>query len=244
MQNGADNIFPIFAFMEVNIYCDESCHLEKDESPVMGIGAIICPKQQAGELFIRIREIKKEHKLKRDYEIKWNKVSKARLQFYKDLISLFFDRSEIGFRAIIIPDKAILDHKGRNQTHDDFYYKMYFEMIKAILAPINIYHIYLDMKDTQGGKKVKKLHDVICKSQYDFEHEIIKKVEQVQGQQNELIQLCDLITGAIVYCNRGLTGNSSKIELVKMIQKKSGYSLKQTTLIRETKVNLLIWSPE
>ncbi len=230
--------------MEYNIYSDESCHLEKDRSKVMGIGAIICPKTVAKELFVRIREIKIEHGLKRDFEIKWNKVSKRKIQFYKDLISLFFDKSEIGFRALIIPDKSILNHKERNQTHNEFYYKMYFEMLKVLLDPSNSYDIYLDMKDTQGGKRVKKLHEVICNSQYDFENKIIRHVEQVQGQQNEIVQLCDLLIGAVVYANRGLQESATKMELIKIIQKKSGYTLNQTTLFREYKMNVFIWSPD
>ena len=39
------------------------------------------------------------------------------------LINYFFDDDDLHFRAIIIPDKSILDHDKYNQTHDDFYYK-------------------------------------------------------------------------------------------------------------------------
>lgn len=226
---------------EYNIYCDESCHLERDKSNVMGLGAIMCPKENKEEIFKRIREIKIEHGLKRSYEIKWNKVSKNKVQFYIDLINLYFDRRELNFRALIIPDKSKLNHKENKQTHDEFYYKMYFEMIKVFLEPTCIFNIFIDMKDTKGGTKIKKLHDVICSSQYDFEHKIIKQVEQVQGQQNELIQLCDLLIGAIVYCNRDLKTSVSKQELIKIIQRRSNYSLKQTTLLREHKMNLLVW---
>ena len=78
------------------------------------------------------------------------------------------------FRALIIPDKSSLDHSGFNQTHDDFYYKMYFDLIKIILSPEYSYNIYLDIKDTQSEVKVNKLKEVLRSSHYDFEKRIIK----------------------------------------------------------------------
>lgn len=43
---------------EINIYCDESCHLEHDHIEVMVIGALSCPKHETQKVFKRIREIK------------------------------------------------------------------------------------------------------------------------------------------------------------------------------------------
>ena len=37
--------------MEYNIYCDESCHLESNNSKYMLIGAVYCPK-------IKVKKIK------------------------------------------------------------------------------------------------------------------------------------------------------------------------------------------
>ena len=44
--------------MEYNVYCDESCHLENDNTNVMAIGAVYCPKDKIKEVSNRIREIK------------------------------------------------------------------------------------------------------------------------------------------------------------------------------------------
>ena len=46
-----------------NIYCDESCHLEKDHIPVMVIGAVWCPAESSRELSKAIRYIKEKHHL-------------------------------------------------------------------------------------------------------------------------------------------------------------------------------------
>ena len=36
--------------VEYNVYCDESCHLEHDNSNVMVIGAVYCPKKMEKKL--------------------------------------------------------------------------------------------------------------------------------------------------------------------------------------------------
>ncbi|GHT72514.1 hypothetical protein AGMMS50262_01430 [Bacteroidia bacterium] len=97
--------------MKYNVYCDESCHLENDNIHVMVWGAIWCLKEKKSEIFKRIREIKVECGLAKDFEIKWNKVSPARTDFYLRLIDYFFDDDDIHFRALVVPDKSIPNHE-------------------------------------------------------------------------------------------------------------------------------------
>ena len=59
------------------------------------------------------------------------------------------------------------------------------------------------------------------------------------------MQVVDIIIGAIGYENRifpeGFVKSEAKQEIVALIKKRSGYTLKKTTLLREEKVNLLTW---
>ena len=126
-----------------NIYCDESCHLENDHQPAMVLGAVWCPKHKSRAIAIRIREIKLKHDLDENFEIKWTKVSPAKAQFYLDLVDYFFDDDDLHFRAWIIPDKSVLRHHEFKQDHDDFYYKMYYDMLKLIINPKDRYNIYI-----------------------------------------------------------------------------------------------------
>ena len=133
-----------------NIYCDESGHMENDPEKVMVLGAVWCPLDKAKEISVRIREIKALHKLSSDFEIKWIKVSPAKERFYLDLMDYFFDDDDLHFRALIVPDKSMLRHNDFGQSHDDWYYKMYFDMLKVILSPSANYRIYLDIKGAEG----------------------------------------------------------------------------------------------
>ena len=117
-----------------NIYCDESCHLEHDGQAIMVLGAIWCPIEKTRDASVRICEIKKHHNLADNFEIKWVKVSPAKIDFYMDLLDYFFDDDDLHFRGLVA-NKANLNHLEHNQTHEDWYYKMYFDMLKVILFP-------------------------------------------------------------------------------------------------------------
>lgn len=227
-----------------NIYCDESCHLEHDHLGVMVLGAVWCPKENVREIAQRIREIKARHGLSNCFEIKWTKVSPAKQQFYLDIIDFFFESKDLHFRALIVPDKSRLQHDGFvGQSHDVFYYKMYFTMLKQILSPSEIYHIYLDIKDTRSREKTAKLHEVLCSSMYDFSRTIIDRVQVVHSHEVQQMQLTDLLIGIVSYVNRDLGENPGKVALVNRVKHRAGYSLKNSTLLKEDKFNLFRWRP-
>ena len=127
---------------EINIYCDESCHLPNDHLPLMVLGAIWCPKDKARDIAVNVREIKKLHGLPPFFEIKWTKVSPAKVDFYLDIIDYFFAEKDLHFRGLIA-EKEGLNHEKYYQDHNIWYYKMYFTLLKVILSPIDIYYIYL-----------------------------------------------------------------------------------------------------
>lgn len=227
--------------LEYNVYCDESCHLQNDKSNVMVLGAVWCPKNKKDEIFTRLKEIKEDYGFVRGFEVKWNKVSEARIDFYLHLIDYFFDDDDLHSRVLVIPNKKELDHKLYEQTYDEFYYKMYFDLLKVILTPDDAYNIYLDIKDTQGQRKVNKLKDVLRNNKYDYQKKIIKEVQQVHSNEVQLLQITDLLIGAISYLHRGLSTSQAKLKIIDRIKKRSGYSLMQTTLLREKKTNVFIW---
>ena len=104
--------------MLYNVYCDETCHLINDGINVMVLGAIWCPQTKIKEINDRIKEIKVRNGVSEIMELKWTKISPAKIDLYKDLVNYFFDDNDLHFRAVIIPDKKKLDHNYFQQTHD------------------------------------------------------------------------------------------------------------------------------
>jgi len=227
-----------------NVYCDESCHLEHDHQDIMVLGAIWCSLEKTRDIACSIRNIKERNGLAQGFEIKWTKVSPGKIGFYADLIDYFFAEEDLHFRALIVGDKTSLAHEVYGQTHDEWYFKMYFTMLKAILRPNASYRIYLDIKDTRSAPKVKKLQDVLCNNAYDFSRELIQKVQTVRSHEVEQLQLADLLIGAIAYANRNLSASSAKQRLVELIRERSGYSLTLSTLYKEEKLNLFRWNAQ
>jgi hypothetical protein len=236
----------------INIYCDESCHLENDKEKVMALGAVYCPASKKKEIFQMLTELKKKHNLipknkknpgdnRAYYELKWNKTSLSKINYFKDVIDYFFADDDLNFRVLVVPDKSKLEYEKFNHTHDTFYYKMYFSMLKVILNPDKAHHIYIDIKDTRSREKVHKLEQVLRNDKYDYAKEIIKKVQQVRSHEVELIQLADLLTGAVSYVNRELTNSRAKNILIDHLKHRSKYSLTKSTLIREQKFNIFLW---
>lgn len=225
----------------MHVYCDESCHLEKDAARSMVLGAVWCPASQRAMLARRIKALKAAHNIPVTLEIKWVKVSPARLQFYLELIDLFFNTPQLSFRAVVVPDKSSLDHGRFEQSHDDFYYKMWWQLLRRLISSERQYRIFLDIKDTQGQAKITKLHEVLCNSQYDFDRSIVQSIELVHSHDVLLLQLVDLLIGALGYVHRGLTSSPAKLALVQRIRERSGFNLQQSTLPGEPKFNVFVW---
>lgn len=226
-----------------NVYCDESCHLENDGQKAMVLGAVWCPLSKRHEITGRLREIKAKHDMAADFEVKWTKVSMSKLALYMDYIDYFFDDDDLHFRGLVIPDKTLLNHNGFTQSHDDWYYKMYFTMLKTIFDPGSQYRVYIDIKDTLGHEKVEKLHDVLCNNSYDFSRKTIARIQRIHSHEAEQLQLADLLIGALSYLHRDIATSAAKLKLIERIKERSGYKLTSNTLLRESKFNLMIWAP-
>jgi len=225
-----------------NVYCDESCHLENDHQKAMVLGCVWCPQEKVKQISQRIREIKQEYDFSSGFEMKWTKISAARSEFYLRMVDYFFDTADLHFRCLVIPDKSKLNHQSFLQSHDDWYYKMYFDMLKVIFNPNDKYRIYVDIKDTRSADKVVKLHDVLCNNMYDFKHEIIERVQIIRSHESGILQLADVLIGAMSYYHRELETNDAKLEIIKRIKNRSGYSLSNQTLLKEDKFNIFIWN--
>ncbi len=225
----------------IHIYCDESCHLENDGMKAMVLGALWCPAAHRKFLARKVKALKADHGLPAGFEIKWVKVSPGQLPFYQALLDLFFDEPLLRFRGLVVPDKQALDHGRFAQNHDEFYYKLWYTLLNRLIDPDKRYRIYLDIKDTQGQKKVLKLHEVLCNANYDFDRSIIESIELVQSHDVLLLQLADVLIGALSYVHRDLHDSPAKQALVAHLRHRSGLRLEQSSLLRAEKFNLFVW---
>lgn len=230
----------------INIYCDESCHLKKDKNDAMLLGAISCPANSKATINQDIRNLKKKHNLSTWTEIKWTGVSNSKINFYLDLVDYFVNNQNLNFRSVVIKNKYNLNHKLYNSgDHDVWYYKMYFYLLDPMISYEYKYKIMIDIKDTLGGPKVKKLEQVLCNNIYDFKHEVIKGIYQVRSHECEILQLTDLIMGAIGYFHNGhhkVSGSSNaKNTIVDRLFMYYERQIKFGTSRNAEKMNIFLW---
>jgi len=223
------------------IFCDESCHLEHDGADIMVLGALHCKAETATQLTKHIKWLRHQHNYHN--ELKWTKLIEKQWPFYKALIDLLLDTPEISFKSTVVQQKTSLDHQRYNAgSHNTFYYKMFYYTLRDFFKQGREYRIYLDYMDTLGGEKAKELCQVLQNStQWPL------KVDAfiVQSYEAQLIQLCDLLIGAIAYKNRTDIEHSSKIkqQIIAYLEQRLGYPLNITTPPWESKFNLFRFVP-
>ncbi|RXK81898.1 DUF3800 domain-containing protein [Filimonas effusa] len=211
-----------------NFYCDESTHLENDGHRYMILGYVSTSYNQLKKHNQAIREIKRSHFIKG--EMKWRSISKSRVVFYAKVVEYFF-MTDLEFRAIII-DKTQLNHSGFNQTHDEFYDKMYFQLLNKKIQFDATYNIYIDEKDTHSYKKAQSL-----KQYLERDYHNIRTLQAIKSYESELMQMADLLMGAINYKLRGLSKVASKNTIIEKIEKEIGKPIIEPSSLYEKKFN-------
>lgn len=203
--------------MEYDIFCDESRHLENDRFRYMILGAIWCERPARKEIIKKIKELK----LKFNFagEIKWNKVTPKKITFFEKLLQLFFSDSRLNFRCLVV-DKSELKHELYNPEggHEEFYYKVFYRLLIKKIKPPNSYRIFLDSKCKDDSEKIRKLQDILGHTFYDFSDSIITLTQTVHSKQYSLVQLTDLLIGAVGYEWNELKTNPSKLRICELIR--------------------------
>lgn len=228
---------------DFSIFCDESCHLEKDDNDVMFLSAIYCPKSEVIRISNEIKKI--QDKFNKTSEIKWVKISPADIDFYVNLVDYFYSESSLLFRIVIVNNKKNLNHNVfNNGSHDEFYYKMYYLLLEKIIIHNNKYKIYIDKKDTRSSLKCEQLKKILRNKIKDFNGEYLEDIRIVSSHQIRILQLADLLMGAVSYEKRNLKGNLAKEKIVEILKNKTNSDLKKTSFLNNKKFNIFSFNPE
>lgn len=184
--------------MEYVVYCDESRHDGSSKNPYMAIGSLWVPqdkKEAISKQFSRLCGDLNLHS-----EIKWNKTSLKSLGGYQRLVDFFFEQPDLNFRVIVVDQRKLnlVYHGGDRELG---FYKFYYELLIQWLLPGNQYLILLDFKQNKGADRYTTLRNVLDRKLMGKAW--VSDLTIVDSTQSPLIQLCDLLTGAVasVWCN-------------------------------------------
>ena len=168
-------------------------------------------------------------------ELKWTNVHDKTYQMYKELVEYFF-MTDMKFRAVIV-DKSQIDESRPDYTFNDFYFRMYFQLIHHDIDLANDYNIYFDIKDTCSQAKLRKLKDILKWNAS------IRNFQFIRSHESVFMQLADVIMGAINYNLRIEKGEIegkviAKRKIVTHINNHTNISLKHTSPKAAKKFNL------
>ena len=213
-----------------NLYCDESTHLIHDGHPYMLLSYISIAYPQIRLAKEEIKAIKR--KFNYTEELKWTNVHSAT---YAELVDWFF-MNDLEFRAVVV-DKSQIDEKRADYSFNDFYFRMYFQLLHTKVDFQNRYNVFLDIKDTCSGEKLEKMKKIMS---YNSS---IGTLQFIPSRESVFIQLADVLMGAINYNLRiqkgDVKGNViAKLKLIEKIKRHSNISLNTTTPLSRNKFNL------
>lgn len=216
-----------------NLYCDESTHLIHDGHPYMLLSYISIAYPQIRLAKEEIKAIKR--KFNYTEELKWTNVHSATYKVYAELVDWFF-MNDLEFRAVVV-DKSQIDEQRADYSFNDFYFRMYFQLLHTKVDFQNRYNVFLDIKDTCSGEKLEKLKKIMS---YNSS---IGTLQFIPSRESVFIQLADVLMGAINYNLRiqkgDVKGNViAKLKLIEKIKRHSNISLNTTTPLSRNKFNL------
>ena len=194
-----------------NLYCDESTHLIHDGHPYMLLSYISIAYPQIRLAKEEIKAIKR--KFNYTEELKWTNVHSATYKVYAELVDWFF-MNDLEFRAVVV-DKSQIDEKRADYSFNDFYFRMYFQLLHTKVDFQNRYNVFLDIKDTCSGEKLEKMKKIMS---YNSS---IGTLQFIPSRESVFIQLADVLMGAINYNLRIQKGDvkGNVIAKLKLIEK-------------------------
>lgn len=231
------------------VYCDESGHLAYDHVSQMVLGALLIPRERVRPLTLKLRERLSALGWPAKRELKWTKVSQSGLKFYETALDFFLREPDLRFRALIAPKSsppaklppiptsddpesaewenyqqvleetapAAVDHL---HSHEVWYYDRYFDLLRDTLLPPAHHSIFVDVKDTRGGTRIRALEERLSDAHYDWTRSgIVEGVSQIASHEVLLDQLVDLLLGCVAWThgipvrNAGHAPNAGKSAL-------------------------------
>lgn len=144
-------------------------------------------------------------------------------------------------------DKGILDHSAFGQDHNTWYYKMFYVLLNQVVnknTETSEYNLYLDIKDTKSNVKVQELQRILNIASVEDVF-TVSKAQQIRSHEVELMQIVDILIGALSYAHRSLDSNEGKKKVIEVIKSSIGETeMLASSSKDENKFNVLVWQPK
>ncbi len=191
--------------MRYDIYMDESC---QNGHKFMVLGGVVIEQPNIDAITRSLAEVREKRGL--DREIKWGKISGAKLECYKHYLDVFFDymnNGQITFHSVLIDCSQLNHAKYNGGNHEIGFSKFTYQLLLRIGKECRTYqtiHAYLDNRNTnQSLDELQRILNSGIAKKHQLTHRPFKRVQYVDSKICNFVQLVDLLIGAIGYQSNG-----------------------------------------
>ena len=201
----------------VFVYCDESRQVQ---SRHMLIGGLWIPQDVESDFLSACAEYRT--RLNMTAELKWTKVSRTKLDAYKQFVDLYFQTPTIRFRCIVIDTHKVDYHKYHEGDKELGFYKFYYQFLSRNIKAARDYQIF--HKNTEYWLYTDQIQNRSSNRLQDLKQHLnirytARVVEPIDSHKSDPLQMVDVLLGAIGYGLEGYNTSPAKVEMLSYIKR-------------------------
>lgn len=215
-----------------HIFCDES---RQTKDRYMVLGGTIMNNTDVPTFSSTMKKFRKENEM--HAELKWSKVSEQRINEYKRFMEYFFalnNTDNIHFHCIIIDNHQVNYRKFSKGDYELGFYKFYYQLLlhcfgKLYCSNKNCARLIIHLDYRQSKYKLSALKTILnsgMNKKFGISYKPFVSIEPVNSKQSDLLQVSDIVLGAIGFQKNGYhlisSSRMAKIELANYISESAG----------------------
>ncbi len=189
-------------------------HIYSDERYVddmLVLGALRCSPRRAAILNTKLGQIRCLCDL--TAEMKWEKISQTYLPMYKAWARSFFDDGFGRFFVMRIPKSSAFWQKWHSENRDEEIFRAYYAFLLKVVPPNTpawVFSDWLTVKSPSRWKTIQYLVNQRRHHDWGNPARNIRELEPVDSKSCDLIQLTDVLLGAVDSFDRQIRSPARK----------------------------------
>jgi hypothetical protein len=163
-------------------------------------------------------------------EMKWNKVSNAKIMCYKRVVDIFFDNAEFNdchFHSLVLDTHRLNNSQYNEGSRQVGFNKEIYQLASkfARLYPTRLFHLYMDHRETnQRPEDLRNILNFGRRKAGDDREWPFRRSHFRDSKTTPMLQMVDIFAGAIGY---HINGHNLAVDASPAKQRLSNYILKR-----------------